>query len=157
MTKRIIAAALALGCAFSAAADDRLARFDGGIGVIPTGSTNTTVRGVPAPGQIWVISRLSADIRTDGRILVDGRGLLLGAGDTIGTVGANTAVRARLFCGGVAFDSGPGALSPDGDFRIEGDVSNSEAAALPNSCVQPVLLILNEAGNRWFAAGIPKL
>ena len=59
MTKRSIAVALAaLGFSLAAAADDRLARFDGGIGVIPTGSANTTVRGVPAAGQIWVISRL---------------------------------------------------------------------------------------------------
>jgi len=69
MTKRSIAIALAaLGISFAAAADDRLARFEGGIGVIPTGSTNTTVRTVPAAGQIWVIARLSADIRTDGSI-----------------------------------------------------------------------------------------
>ena len=154
--RNIFVIALALGFALPAAADDRLVRFDGGIGVIPTGSTNTTVRGVPAPGQIWVISRLSADVRTDGRISVDGRGLLLGAGDGVGTVGANTAVRARLFCGGIAFDSAPGALGADGDFRIDGEVANP-TVRVPDSCAQPVLLILNEAGNRWFAAGIPKL
>ena len=48
MTNRIIAFALALGFAIPATADDRLVRFDGGIGVIPTGSANNTVRGVAA-------------------------------------------------------------------------------------------------------------
>jgi hypothetical protein len=57
-------------------------RFDGGIGVIPTGSGNTTVRDVPAAGQIWVIRELRAEVHPNGRIRVDGRGLLLGAAIT---------------------------------------------------------------------------
>ena len=40
-----------------------LVRFSGGIGVIPTGSANTTVRGVTAAGQIWVIQDLAADVK----------------------------------------------------------------------------------------------
>ena len=55
-----------------------LVRFSGGIGVIPTGSANTTVRGVAAAGQIWVIRDLAAEVKQDGGIQLDGRGLLLG-------------------------------------------------------------------------------
>jgi hypothetical protein len=159
MTKHIIAVALALGLSLPAAADDRLVRFEGGIGVIPTGSANNTVRGVPPAGQIWVISRLSADVRTDGKISVDGRGLLLGGGSNIGT-NANQSVRARLFCGagnGEAFDSGLVPLEANGDFRIEDELRSTTTMATPPSpCDRPVLLILNPAGS-WFAAGIPKL
>src|SRR5262245_38819525 len=90
---------------FAAGAQSPLVRFDGGIGVIPVSSgvgtdlTATTVnrnivRGVQPPGQIWVISRLTADIKIDGRISVDGRGLLLGGGNNIGT-NANQVVHAR--------------------------------------------------------------
>ena len=61
----------------SALAED-LVNFSGGIDVIPTGSTNTTVRGVAAAGQIWVIRDLAADVDQGGRIRVDGKGLLLG-------------------------------------------------------------------------------
>jgi hypothetical protein len=157
MRIRSIAVALAaLGFSLAAAAQDRLVRFEGGIGVIPArvGGVANTVRGVNPGGQVWVISRLSADVRSDGRISVDGRGLLLGGGDNIGTNGGQS-VRARLFCGdgnGEAFDSDVVPLEADGDFRIEGQL----AGMLPRECTRPVLLILSGGGN-WFAAGIPML
>ena len=157
MTKRSIAVALAaLGFSLAAAADDRLVRFDGGIGVIPTGSSNTTVRGVAAAGQIWVISRLSADIRTDGSISVDGRGLLLGAGNNVGLNG-NARVFATLICETAtpfpqhSSNLAGVALEPNGDFRI-----NDVLTPVPAACPSPVLLIRNAANGGWFAAGIPK-
>jgi len=98
-------------------------------------------------GAPWVIARLTADIKTDGRISVDGRGLLLAGTNGIGTNG-NQSVRARLFCGGVAHDSVLAPLQANGDFRIDDVLS-----PLPtNPCDNPVLLIVN-AGGAWFAAG----
>jgi len=159
-----IAAALSLA-AFSANADDRLVRFDGGIGVIPVSSGQGTaatatvvnrniVRGVQPPGQIWVISSLKADVRTDGSIRVDGRGLLLGGGNGIGT-NAGQSVQATLICDNVAtpqlFTTGVVPLEADGDFRID-DVLTP---APPAVCASPVLLIRN-GGGAWFAAGIVK-
>jgi len=44
-----------------------------------------------------VISAFKADVKVDGRIRVDGRGLLLGGGDTIGTNG-KASVFATLIC-----------------------------------------------------------
>jgi hypothetical protein len=77
----IVAGALFVPAAASVSEAKDIARFDGGIGVIPAGSANTTVRGVPPAGQIWVIRDLRADVRPDGMIRVDGKGLLLGAGN----------------------------------------------------------------------------
>jgi len=144
-----------LGVVFplSAAAQTSLVRFEGGIGSQPlrSGPAVNVVQGVNPGGQPWVISRLSVDVKLDGRISVDGRGLLLGGGNGIGTTGGQS-VRARLFCGGVAFDSDLAPLEPNGDFRIEGILS-----AIPGfPCANPVLLIVSVGGN-WFAAGIPKL
>jgi hypothetical protein len=148
----VLLAVLALP--LQAKAQDRLARFEGGIGVVPVraGNLPTTVRGTPPGGQPWVISRLSADVRADGRISVDGRGLLLGGGDGIGTTN-NLSVRARFFCDLAAFDSVAAvALEPNGDFRIEGQLVGTP----PAGCANPALLIISTGGN-WFAAGIPKL
>jgi len=144
-----------LGLAPLASAENSLARFEGGIGSQPlrAGGLVNDVLGVNPGGRPWVIARLSADVKTDGRVSIDGRGLLLAGGSGIGTTG-NQSVRARLFCGGnaaLSYDSELVPLDPAGDFRIEGELS----AVPPSPCASPVLLIVN-TGGAWFAAGIPK-
>ena len=131
-------------------------RFSGGVGVIPTGSTNTTVRGVAAAGQIWRIEDLAADVKQDGRIRLDGRGLLLASGNNIGG-NANQSVFATLFCandGNIAHSSNLAGvpLEVDGDFRIDDMLS----PVPPNPCASPVLLIRSAGNMSWFAAGIPR-
>jgi hypothetical protein len=155
MANKIFAVALLLGI-FSplpVLAQSHLVRFEGGIGSQPlrSGPAVNVVHGVNPGGQPWVISRLSADVRVDGRISVVGLGLLLGGGNGIGTNG-NQKVRARLICGGVAHNT-PNVvdLEANGDFRIEEELT----PVPPNPCASPVLLIVSEGGN-WFAAGIQK-
>ncbi len=155
--------------ALSAAADDTLVKFRGGIGVLPVANgvgpaatadvvTRNIVRGVEPAGQIWVISALTADVKVDGRIHIDGRGLLLGGGNLIGFT-ANASVFATLICEPVApfteHSTNPAgvALEPNGDFRID-DVL---VPAPPADCESPVLLIrVTGANPGWFAAGIPQ-
>lgn len=154
MSKHVSVVALcgALALAPAALAESSLVRFEGGIGSQPlrAGGQVNDVLGVNPGGRPWVIQRLSADVKTDGRISVDGRGLLLGGGAGVGTP-AGQSVRARLFCGGVAHDSGLVALDEQGDFRID-EVLAPEP---PSRCDNPVLLIVS-AGGSWFAAGIRK-
>jgi len=150
MKKISVCVLLSLFVSLPVLAEGPLVRFDGGIGVQPlrAGATANTVRGVNPGGAPWVIARLTADVKTDGRISVDGRGLLLAGADAIGT-NAGQSVRARLFCGTVAHDSALVPLQPNGDFRIDDVLS-----PLPtNPCDNPVLLIVSTGGN-WFAAGI---
>ena len=148
---------------------DSLARFDGGIGVIPvsnvavnatTGAITVSrniVKGVNPPGQIWVIANLKADIDADGRIKVKGRGLLLGGGNAIG-LNANQSVFATLICEAAApfvehSSAAAGvALEPNGDFRIDDTLDTT-----PSECPSPTLLIRSAGGRTWFAAGIPDL
>ena len=171
MVKKAAVILLALGMSGSAGAHERdvLARFDGGIGVIPVangaGPVNADgtfpnvklniVRGVPPGAGPWRIADLKADIETNGRIKVRGRGLLLASSNSIGQ-NAGQSVFATLICEAVApfvehntTVSVP--LAADGDFRID-DVLSS----VPSTCPSPVLLIRN-TGGVWFAAGVPKL
>jgi hypothetical protein len=102
-----------------------------------------------------VIRDLTADVKQGGNIRIDGRGLLLGAGDAVGSNG-NASVFATLFCsndGNVQHSSTLAGvpLEVNGDFRIDDTLS----PAPPNQCTSPVLLIRVTAG-AWFAAGIPK-
>jgi len=172
MVKKILALLL-FGIVYplSAAANDTLVKFKGGIGVIPVSSgvavaptlgtaltvesvNRNIVRGVQPPGQIWVIADLRADVKLNGHIKVRGKGLLLGGGNNIG-FNAGQSVRATLLCandGNVLHDSGLVPLEANGDFRID----DMLLPLPPSPCDSAVLLIRNPAG-AWFAAGIPNL
>jgi hypothetical protein len=176
MVKKMPAFVLFLGIVYplSAAAQDSLVKFKGGIGVIPvsvgvavppTAPTALTVesvnrnivRGVQPPGQIWRIADLRADVKADGRITVRGRGLLLAGGNGIGSNANNANVFATLICEAAApFTLRNTALAgvplePNGDFRIDDTLDPA-----PVDCASPVLLIRNAANQAWFAAGIQK-
>ena len=172
MVKRTAVMLLALGLIghVSAQEGDSLARFDGGIGVIPvsngTGAANAdgtlpnarpnVVRGVSPGAGPWRIADLKADVDIYGGIKIRGRGLLLASGNSIGQ-NANQKVFATLICEAVApfvarnTDLAGVELEPNGDFRIDDTLDPA-----PSECASPVLLIRNTAGV-WFAAGIPAL
>jgi hypothetical protein len=171
MVKKAAVILLTLGIVghVSAAGQDSLVRFEGGIGVIPVSNVATNldgtfanvnrnvVRGVNPAGQIWVIRNLRAEVETDGSIKVRGQGLLLGGGNNIG-LNANASVFATLICEGAApfternTTAAGVPLEPNGDFRID-DV----LAPAPTACPSPVLLIRNAGNRSWFAAGILNL
>ena len=144
------------------AAQEATLKFRGGIGVIPVtgvaanGAANlNVVRGV-TPGAPCRIEDLAADIAADGHIHVVGRGLLLASGNGIGS-NAGQRVHVTLFCGAATSATAHSStlagvpLESDGDFRIDDFLS-----PIPQgTCTTPVLLVQN-AGDVWFAAGIPK-
>jgi hypothetical protein len=170
MLKKLLLSVLSFGIVvpLAAADQDLLASFDGGIGVHPVsnvavnadGTLNVTrniVRGINPAGQIWVIERLRANITLDGRITVDGRGLILGGGNNAGRA-AGQIVFATLICEtdtpftqrNTTVTGVP--LAPNGDFRIDDALSPA-----PNGCSSPMLLIRSAgAGQAWFAVGILK-
>lgn len=169
LVRGLVVALVALALSgIASSQDDTTLKFKGGIGVIPvtgvsaaTGAVNLNViRGVNPAGP-WRIADLDAVVESDGHIRVKGRGLLLAAGNGIGT-NAGASVHATLFCGPAtsasAFDEAGVALDADGDFAIDDFLTGN--GPLPNPCESPVLLIRsgNVAGQGvWFAAGIRKL
>ena len=150
---RTLALALAAAAPLAASATDPLVRFEGGIGSQPlrAGGLVNDVSNVPPGGRPWVIASLSADVKTDGSIQVDGRGLLLAGGDNVGRTGGQR-VNAMLICDGARHLSEQQVpLEPNGDFRITGFLAPRPLAP----CNNPILLIVN-ANGAWFAAGIPR-
>ena len=153
----LIAVVSVLGAMAQSALAQSLVAFSGGIGDITTGSADTAVFGVPAAGQIWVIRDLQAQVRVGGLIQVVGQGLLLGAGNGVGS-NAGASVFATLFCandGDVQHSTNAAGvpLQVNGDFRIQDSLS----PAPPDTCTSPVLLIRVTGSGAWFAAGIPLL
>lgn len=167
MVKKSLACALFLGIIvpLSAAADESLVRFKGGIGVIPVSSApgpaptaavvnRNIVRGVQPAGQIWVIADLRAEVGVNGRIKVRGKGLILGGGNNAGRA-TGQSVFATLICEAAApfvernttLTGVP--LAPNGDFRIDDLLSPA-----PSGCASPMLLIRTAGSGNWFAAGI---
>lgn len=169
MVKRALPFLLFLGVIYplSATADDLLARFKGGIGVIGvssgvgTGATaevvnRNIVRGVQPAGQIWVIDKLDAKVHANGAVNIKGKGLILGGGNNAGRA-TGQSVFATLICEAAApftensTNVAGVPLADNGDFAID-DVLTT----VPASCVSPMLLIRNAAGLAWFAVGIVK-
>jgi len=127
----LVVSALAVA---SARQSDVIAKFNGGIGVIPVtggaGAPNAdgtlpnvklnVVRGV-SPAGPWRIANLNAVVEADGHILVKGNGLLLASGNGIGT-NANASVFATLICEAAQpftqHNTASVALAPNGDFVI---------------------------------------
>src|SRR4029078_13745628 len=104
----------------------------------------------------WVIQDHAAYVKQDGRIRLDGRGLLLGSGNAVGG-NANQSVFATLFCandGNIQHSSTLAGvpLEVNGDFCIDDTLS----PVPPNPCTSPVLLIRSAGSGSWFAAGLPK-
>jgi len=164
----LVVALVALAFTGIASAQDNVdVKFKGGIGVIPVtgvaanGTVNLNiVRGVNPAGP-WRIADLNAVVESNGHIRVRGRGLLLAAGNGIGT-NAGASVHATLFCGpaatATAFDEPGVPLASNGDFIIDDFLTGN--GPLPTPCENPVLLIRNGAvagQGVWFAAGIQKL
>jgi hypothetical protein len=173
-----IVAILIGGCfASSVVADDKrhhdtLVKFKGGIGVHPVSNVTAVVgpplavtvnqnivRGVNPAGQLWVIDKLDANVKSNGDIKVEGKGLVLAGGNGIGRPpAAGASVFATLICEAAApfvehsTTLAGVSLAPDGDFKID-DV----LVPIPDGCASPVLLIRSANGGAWFAAGIPDL
>ena len=174
MLRKALAWTMFLGVVFSLPASADELKFKGGIGVIPVSSgvavsptpataqvvesvNRNIVRGVQPAGQIWRIEKLNATVSANGRITVDGKGLILGGGNNAGRAPSGTSVLATLICEPTApftqRSSSPAGvlLSPNGDFKINDVLS---PLPLPAVCASPMLLIRNAANNGWFAVGI---
>jgi hypothetical protein len=133
--------------------------------------TRNFVRGVRSSTAIWRVADLKADVFADGRVRVEGHGLLLASGDRIGQ-NASQNVFATLICepvapfverssaatvNGIEF-LGQVPLEANGDFRIDDTlkVPGGVGDPVPLECPSPVLLIRANNG-AWLAAGIPKI
>lgn len=139
-------------------ADDKILSFDTMTGVVRpfTGATNA-IRGVPGGGIPWTVAEAKGDLRTDGRIRVRVRGLVLAEGPRAGT-NPITAFKAIVSCLTPATD-GTGALVAATVNRstntfpasVEGDSEIEDVVSLPTPCIAPIVFVTSPTGS-WFSA-----
>jgi hypothetical protein len=135
--KLILAAALTLAFAGTAAADDEI--LEGKLRACP--SDGTSIGGVNACGKIWKIKSGEVELGRNGDIEVELRGLVLDdatTGEFNGTADGVTQVVVSLVCGGskasVVAESDRFPLSKDGRADIETRLRP------PAQCIAPVVL-----------------
>ena len=119
-------------------------------------SDKTVIGGVNACGKIWKIGSGEVALNADGKLTVDIRGLVLNdpsVGKYDGSPDGVDAVAVAVVCSGksgtVAAQTEPGALSQNGDVRIDTTVS------VPKSCADPIVLIRERYEGKiggWLAA-----
>ena len=120
------------------------------------GSANP-IRGINGGGLPWQIEKANGELRSDGRLEVRVKGLVLLAGDPVPAPlqGTNpipnfqAVVSCMTIVNGVAattnVSSGPFHATPLGNSKIEANVS------LPSPCIAPVVFV-GPSPTVWFAA-----
>jgi hypothetical protein len=154
---RLFAAAVVLSLLlpFSSAAraddGDKILAFEAmaAVGGPYVGATNA-IRGVPGGGRPWVIRVGKGELRSDGRVEVKVRGLVLANGLT------NPIAAFRVVVSCLSVDATGAAVTANvstGAFPATptGDADIEAAVNLPAPCYAPVLFVTSPTG-AWFAA-----
>lgn len=106
-------------------------------------SNGTAIGGVGSCGKIWKLKSGKAELKANGKLKVEVKGLVLNdtsVGQYNGTPDGVDAVAAAVICHGpsgasVAAQLDPVPLSKNGDATVKGKVD------LPNGCVGPVIVL----------------
>lgn len=139
--------------AFAGPSDPKVLEFDtmAGVEAPYTGATNA-IRGVPGGGLPWTLDEAKGELRTDGRLEVRVRGLVLAAGANVGT-NPIASFRAIVSCETIGaagealttnVSTGTFPASTAGDADIEATVN------LPDPCYAPIVFVTSPGG-AWFA------
>lgn len=116
----------------------------------PSVPTDPVLFGSAAGGAPWVLRLGRADLRSNGRLEVVIRGLVIPVAPFNGTAGPVTTVDAALYCNG---SSTPAATSPSVPISTKGDATINAKLMLPSTCLAPAFLIHpNGASNIYIAA-----
>jgi hypothetical protein len=137
----------------TALANDTVLAFNTMAGVSGpfVGPTNP-IRGIGGGGIPWRLDEAKGELRRDGRLEVDVRGLVLAAGANAGTNPA-PAFRAVVSCQVIDGTGAPAVLNVStGDFPASttGDSRIEAQLELPPRCFAPIIFVTNSQG-RWFS------
>lgn len=155
----VIAAVIAIGAwqvPGAIAKETKILEFDTMVG-IPQAFTGTQmpIRGINGGGIPWMIRAASGELKADGKLRIQVRGLVLAAGSNAGS-NPITSFRGLVSClqsdgtpANVSTDPFPATTGPasdgGGDAKIEAKVD------LPQPCIAPIIFVTSPGG-AWFAS-----
>jgi hypothetical protein len=115
--------------------------------------TKVAIGDVPSCGKVWKLASGSAELKKDGELEAEVKGLVLNdtsTGDANGTADGVDGVAAAVVCGGkVAAQTDVVPLSKDGEAKVKAKVS------VPGDCAKPVIVLRERYEGKiggWLAA-----
>jgi len=115
--------------------------------------TKVAIGDVPSCGKVWKLASGEAELKKDGQLEVQVKGLVLNdtsVGDANGTPDGVDGVAAAVVCGGkVAAQTDVVPLSKTGDAKVSAKVS------VPGDCAKPVVVLRERYEGKiggWLAA-----
>ena len=148
----MLAIATVAGCAQMNSSWDKMT------GVVVKGKltacpTKTAIGDVPSCGKVWKLASGSAELKKDGSLMAEVKGLVLddaSTGKYNGTPDGVDGVAAAVVCGGkVAAQTAVVALSKAGDATVTAKVT------VPGDCMKPVIVLRERYEGKvggWLAA-----
>jgi hypothetical protein len=115
----------------------------------PSVPTDPALIGATAGGVPWVLRSGEARLRSNGRLDVRIRGLVIPVAPFTGTAGPVTTVSASLYCGGNSTPVGTGGSFP---ISTEGNARIAAKFTLTAKCQIPALLIHPNGANAVYIA-----
>jgi hypothetical protein len=145
-------ALVAIAPGAGSAGPPKVLEFDTMVAVVgPYVGAANPIRGVPGGGLPWAIDEGEGKLRVDGTLEVKVQGLVLAAGDAVGTnpiANFRAIVSCQTISGAAATVTNvPTGLFPateSGDSKIEATVD------LPSPCFAPIVFVTSPGGS-WFA------
>jgi len=142
--------ALAVGCAETKKEETMGIEFKSALVACPT---KVAIGDVPSCGKVWKLASGSAEVKKDGQLDAQVKGLVLNdtsVGDANGTADGVDGVAAAVVCGGkVAAQTDVVPLSKTGDAKVSAKVS------VPSDCAKPVIVLRERYEGKiggWLAA-----
>jgi len=139
--------------ALGKSSDSAILEFKTMVGVSgPFVGNANPIRGISGGGLPWVISNGKGELKADGKLEVEVKGLVLAAGPLAGTNPVPN-FRAILSCMTIDGTGNPAIVNlSTGDFpaTTTGDAEIETTLDLPSSCFAPIIFVTSPTGS-WFA------
>lgn len=139
------------------AKDSEIMEFSSMVGVPRpyTGAANA-IRGVPGGGRPWAIGAAEGELKANGKLEVEVRGLVIDPNEPVATAGTNPSPTFRVIVSCMSTDATGAAvvsnvMTEPFPADAAGNAEVETKLTLPSPCIAPIIFVTSATGS-WFAA-----